>query len=84
MTTPEFNLIDAVRDVCAGTLRLPLAVVHPEARLIDDLEVDSLFLVQLAIALEERFNIQIEEADMSEVKTIRDLADHIAVKIAAT
>jgi acyl carrier protein len=83
MTTPKCDLIDTVRDACADTLRLPLAQVQPDAHLIDDLQVDSLFLVQLTIALEERFNIQIDEQEMSAVRTVRDLADHVAAKIAA-
>jgi acyl carrier protein len=84
MTNPQSNVIDTVRDVCAGTLRLPLTKVQPDAQLIEDLQVDSLFLVQLAIALEERFNIQIDEAEMAGVVTVRDLADRIAIKIAAS
>ena len=84
MTNPKSDVIETVREICAGTLRVPLADVHPGANLIDDLQVDSLFLVQLAIALEERFNIQIDEEEMSSVRTVQDIADHIAGKIAAT
>ena len=83
MTNPKSDVIDTVREICAGTLRVPLADVHPGANLIDDLQVDSLFLVQLAIALEERFDIQIDEEEMSTVRTVQDIADHIAGKIAA-
>jgi acyl carrier protein len=83
MTHSNSEVLDAVREICAATLRVPLADLHPGARLIEDLQVDSLFLSELAIALEERFNIQIEEEDMSSVKTVQDVADHIAGKISA-
>ena len=83
MTHSRSEVIDAVREIFAGTLRVPLADVHPGALLIEDLQVDSLFLSQLAIALEERFNIQIDEEEMSSVRTVQDVADHIAGKIAA-
>ena len=83
MTHSNSEVIDAVREIFSGTLRVPLADVHPGALLIEDLQVDSLFLSQLAIALEERFNIQLDEEEMSSVKTVQDVADHIAGKIAA-
>ena len=81
MTHSKSEVLDAVREIFAGTLRVPLADVHPGALLIEDLQVDSLFLSQLAIALEERFNIQIDEDEMSSVRTVGDVADHIAGKI---
>lgn len=81
MTHSKSEVLDAVREICAGTLRLPLADVHPGAQLIEDLQVDSLFLSELAIALEERFDIHLDEEEMSSVKTVQDVADHIAGKI---
>jgi acyl carrier protein len=83
MTHSKSEVIDAVREVFAGTLRVPLADVQPAALIIEDLQVDSLFLSQLAIALEEKFNIQIDEDEMSSVRTVQDVADHIAGKISA-
>ena len=83
MTHSNSEVLDAVREVFAGTLRVPLANVHPGALLIEDLQVDSLFLSELAIALEERFSIRIDEDEMSSVRTVQDVADHIAVKISA-
>jgi acyl carrier protein len=83
MTHSKSEVIDAVREIFAGTLRVPLADVHPAALIIEDLQVDSLFLSQLAIALEEKFTIQIDEDEMSSVRTVQDVADHIAGKISA-
>ena len=83
MPHSKSEVLDAVREICAGTLRVPLADVHPGALLIEDLQVDSLFLSQLAIALEEKFNIQLDEDQMSTVLTVQDVADHIAGKISA-
>lgn len=84
MTHSKSDLIDTVRGIFAETLRLPLADVHPGALLIEDLQVDSLFLSQLAIALEERFNIRLDEDEMSSVTTVQGVADHIAGKISAS
>ena len=83
MTHSNSEVIDAVREIFARTLRVPLANLHPGALLIEDLQVDSLFLSELAIALEERFNIRIDEDEMSSVRTVQDVADHIAGKISA-
>ena len=83
MTHSKSDVIEAVREIFAGTLRVPLADVRPGSNIIEDLQVDSLFLSQLAIALEERFNIQLDEDEMAAVTTVQGVADHIAGKISA-
>ena len=48
------------------------AAVTPEASCADDLDADSLDLVELVMALEEEFDISVEEEELSDVATVGD------------
>ncbi len=74
------SVLTIVQEVVVQILRVPLETVTPEARLLEDLEVDSLFVVQLAMALEERFSIEVPEEDIPGLKTIQDLVDYVQSK----
>ena len=47
--------------------------VKPDAELIDDLGCDSLDGIELTMALEEEFNIEIQDADVGSVLTVSDI-----------
>lgn len=52
--------------------------VVPEARLAEDLEIDSLAAVELALELETVFDITIEDEELAELKTVQDVIDLIS------
>lgn len=56
---------------------VPAAEVTPEKSIVDDLDVDSLSMVEIGIALEDRLGVQIAEDRLREISTINDLVDHI-------
>ncbi|MBW4570024.1 MAG: acyl carrier protein [Tolypothrix carrinoi HA7290-LM1] len=51
--------------------------ILPEARFIEDLNVDSRNLVELHFAFEEEFEIDIPDEDAEEVRTVQDAVDYI-------
>jgi len=59
----------------------PDAVVE-EARFKDDLEADSLDLVELVMALEERLDITIGEEELGSIKTVGEAVDVVVAKLA--
>lgn len=52
-----------------------------DTELIGDLDTDSLDLVELAMVLEREFNVDIEENDLRELKTVGDVIDYIEMKM---
>jgi len=65
----ELSLKDLMMDRCG----IPEEKFRPEATLQGDLELDSLDAVELAMALEDKFNIKITDEDMMPVRTVRDV-----------
>jgi acyl carrier protein len=55
--------------------------VVPEARFADDLDADSLDLVELVMALEEAFDVTVEESELEGVETIGAAYDLITSKL---
>ena len=51
--------------------------VKMEARFIDDLKADSLAVVELVLALEENFNIEIPDEDTEQIKSVGDAVSYI-------
>jgi acyl carrier protein len=56
--------------------------VTPEAKFVDDLGADSLDLVELVMALEEEYNIEISDEDAEKILTVGDAMEYIKSHVA--
>ena len=74
----EKKLMDEVCNAIAKQLRKPIAEVTPSKKMKDDLNADSLDLVELMMNLEERYKITIADEDLSGLQTIQDVVTYIA------
>ena len=71
MATQE--VADALREIMAARLGLTAEQIVPEARLVEDLGLDSLDAVELAIAVERKFDIEVPEEELAKLKTVADM-----------
>lgn len=69
-----------VRDIIVETLSCDEADVKPETNLIEDLEADSLEIVELSMALQEKLGAGIEDEDLEKIHTVQDILDYIKSK----
>jgi len=60
-----------------------LGSVAPETSILEDLKVNSARLVDIVLAFEDEFDIEVEDDDADKVKTIGDATDLVLTKIAA-
>jgi len=74
----EKKLMDEVCNAIAKQLRKPIAQVTAQTKLKEDLNADSLDLVELMMNLEERYKITIADEDLASLKTIQDVVTYIA------
>ena len=70
-----------VRKVLAEQLAVDEAQVVPDARFAEDLNADSLDLVEAVLALEEEWGIEIPEEEMDGVKTVGQAITLVASKL---
>jgi acyl carrier protein len=62
-------------------LQVPADKVVPEARFGDDLDADSLDLVEFVMALEEAFDITVEESELEGVETVGQAYELVTTKL---
>jgi acyl carrier protein len=74
--TPEQTLA-ALVEIVAEIADVPASEVTPEKNFIDDLEIDSLSLIEIMAKAEEVFGIDIKDEDVAGISTVGDVVDQI-------
>ena len=67
------DVANGLREIMAARLGLPPEQLVPEARLVEDLGLDSLDAVELAISVEREFDIEVPEEELTKLKTVADM-----------
>jgi acyl carrier protein len=68
---------DKVKQIIVDQLGVEPAEVAPTASFVDDLGADSLDRVELIMALEETFGVEIPDGDAEKITTVQDAVDYI-------
>jgi len=71
------NVDERVRKIIVEQLEVAPDKVKPEASFAEDLKADSLAVVELVLALEESFKIEIPDEDTEKIKTVGDAINYI-------
>jgi acyl carrier protein len=68
---------DRVKEIIAKELEVDVKQLAPEAKFIEDLGADSLDIVELVMALEEEFGLDIPDEDADKMKTVGDAMKYL-------
>jgi acyl carrier protein len=74
---------DKIIEMLADQLCWPKSMFFSESSLIDDIEADSLDIIELLICLEEMFGIELDDNDFRNINTVGDifaLADKLGIE----
>jgi acyl carrier protein len=77
MADKNKEITEKVKQIISEQLGVEEAEVTPSASFIDDLGADSLDTVELVMALEENFDIEIPDEDAEKIRTVQDAIDYI-------
>lgn len=80
MDSPNF---DKVKEIIVDQLDVEADQVTADASFIEDLGADSLDTVELVMALEENFDIEIPDEDAEKIKTVRSAVEYIDKNVQA-
>ncbi len=67
-----------VVDIIANQLGVDREIVSAEANVVDDLGADSLDVVELVMALEEAFDLEIPDEEAEKIRTVNDITEYLA------
>ncbi len=68
---------DKVKEIIAKELEVDVKQLTPEAKFIEDLGADSLDIVELVMALEEEFGLDIPDEEADKLKTVGDAMKYL-------
>jgi acyl carrier protein len=75
MATSGGDILDRVTGIIAEITDIPKAELQPDKSLREDLEVDSLTTIEVAVAIQDEFDIEVEDEKLREMTTIQDIVD---------
>lgn len=70
-------MLEKIRTIIADQLSVDESIIQPGTSLVKDLEADSLDFVELVMALEDAFDVKIEEDDTEKIATVQDIIDFL-------
>ena len=73
-------MLEKIKSILADQLGVDEDQVTEDASFIDDLGADSLDTVELIMAFEEEFDVEIPDEDAQKIKTVKDVIEYIESK----
>ena len=74
-------VLDTVRQFVVDQLAIDPELVDVDSNLMKDLEADSLDAVEIIMAVEEAFNIEIPDEEAEKFRTVRDIVDYVEARV---
>jgi len=72
---------DKFKECAVEVLQVPSEKVTMDARFAEDLDADSLDLVELVMALEEAFDVTVEETELEDIETVGQAFELVTAKL---
>ncbi len=72
---------EKIKEIIADQLGVELEKITPEAKFVEDLGADSLDVVELIMAFEEEFGIEIPDEDAEKIQTVGDVINYLKEKV---
>ena len=72
---------EAIISIIANVAEVPSKKINLDTNLVKDLELESLDLVTLVSEFEEKYNITVEDKDIKNLQTVKDIVDYISKNV---
>lgn len=71
------DILDRLANIVNEIAGVPVGDVQPDKTFLDDLDVDSLAMVEIATAAEDTFGVRIPDEDLKDLRTVGDAVNYI-------
>jgi acyl carrier protein len=80
MALSDQEILSGLGDIVEEIAGVPAADVTPEKSFVDDLDIDSLSMVEIAVAAQDQFGVEIPDDELKNLKTVKDVVVYVQGK----
>ncbi|TDQ45959.1 acyl carrier protein [Actinorugispora endophytica] len=73
MAYSDKEILDGLGEIIDEIAGVPAGDVTPEKSFVDDLDIDSLSMVEIAVAAQDKFGVEIPDDQLKDLKTVQDV-----------
>jgi acyl carrier protein len=80
MAVPEQEILSGLGEIIEEIAGVPASDVTPDKSFVDDLDIDSLSMVEIAVAAQDKFGVEIPDDELKNLKTVKDVVVYVQGK----
>jgi acyl carrier protein len=77
MTMTQQEILAGLCEIIDEIAGVPADQVTPSKTFVDDLDIDSLSMVEIAVAAQDKFGVEIPDDQLKDLKTVQDVIDYV-------
>jgi acyl carrier protein len=77
MAMTEQEILAGLAEIIDEVAGVPAEDVTPDKTFVDDLDIDSLSMVEIAVAAQDKFGVEIPDDQLKDLKTVQDVIDYV-------
>ena len=77
MAMTEQEILEGLAEIIDEVAGVPAEEVTPSKTFVDDLDIDSLSMVEIAVAAQDKFGVEIPDDQLKDLKTVQDVIDYV-------
>ena len=78
MAMTQEEILAGLSEIIDEIAGVPADEVTPEKTFVDDLDIDSLSMVEIAVAAQDKFGVEIPDDQLKDLKTVQDVVNFVA------
>ncbi|MGH3374991.1 MAG: acyl carrier protein [Actinoallomurus sp.] len=80
MALSDQEILSGLGEIIEEIAGVPAPEVTPEKSFVDDLDIDSLSMVEIAVAAQDKFGVEIPDDELKNLKTVKDVVVYVQGK----
>jgi acyl carrier protein len=77
MAMTDAEILTGLGEIIDEVAGVPADQVTPDKTFVDDLDIDSLSMVEIAVAAQDKFGVEIPDDQLKDLKTVQDVIDYV-------
>jgi acyl carrier protein len=73
----EEEILTGLGEIIDEVAGVPADQVTPDKTFVDDLDIDSLSMVEIAVAAQDKFGVEIPDDKLKDLKTVQDVVEYV-------